>query len=161
MVLNKKGIFFTTLVIVILLLFVLTNSLYQEVIERKSVQNRIKTMNNFVFSIEEDLPRQFYISAFRIVYIQQQEMVRTGTYLSQYYTSANLAYNETFFNGTVRGNNTGEIESIMDGSTFEDITMSITEKARKISAEAQFYDFSLNITQESPWNITFIVGKVC
>ena len=69
---NKKGMFFTLFVIIVLSLLVLTVTFLSFVEERKIVKDRITTLNSFVFSVEEDIPRKVYTTAFRIIFLLEK-----------------------------------------------------------------------------------------
>ena len=96
---NKKGIFFTLLVIAILFLFTISYTLYSDIKSREAVTKRVETMNNFVFSFEKDLERQLYISGFRIIIIVEKRIIDTGSYINNF----DSTFNEIFFYGTIYG----------------------------------------------------------
>ena len=149
---NKRGIFFTAFVIVILSLFVISFTFFSNSTERKTTQNRVATLNNFVFSVEEDIPRQLRISAFRIIFLLEKDIIETGLYI----TDINSAFEEAFFDGTINGKTSQEINSIMQGAKFSDIAFSLQEdKAKKINANVSLLSPSITIIQEDPWNIKF------
>lgn len=104
-------------------------------------------MNNFVFSVEQDLPRQLYIAGFRTVFLFEQKIVDTGNYI----TNLNAGFEEVFFNGTLNGDE----QPIITGAKFSDIQNSLNEKAAKINAEAVLSEPSLSVNQVDPWNIRF------
>ncbi len=146
---NKRGVFFTILVIVILSLFFLTYTFYSNVQERKTINQRIDTLNNFVFSNQQDTARKIKISGFRIIFLLEKDMVESGEYIP----NINTAFQEAFFNGTINGRNTPEITSIMAGATYKDIKKDLSEKAYKINTNISIYNPSISILQEDPWNI--------
>jgi len=150
---NKKGIFFTVTVIIIMSLFLLNFTFFSDIKERKTTQNRIKSLDNFVFSVDEDLPRQFGISTFRIVFLLERKVIESGTYL----TNFTEAFGETFYNGTVLGTTNPTIESLMEGATFPDIVESIQNRAAKIGANVTITNSRINISQDNPWEIKLIV----
>ena len=71
---NKRGIFFTTLVIVMFSLFIITLTFYSQVQERETIQKRVSTLNNFVFSVEKDIPRQLKATGFRIIFLFEKRI---------------------------------------------------------------------------------------
>ena len=71
---NKKAMIFTLLAIALLSLFLASYGYYSISGDRISINKRIGTMNNFVFSIEENLPRQLFISGFRIIFIFEKRI---------------------------------------------------------------------------------------
>jgi len=96
---NKKGIFFTMIAIALLSLFLASSTFLTLSYDRETVTSRVETMNNFVFSLEEDLDRKIFISGFRIIFLFEKRMVENGTYI----TNVNDSFNEAFFNGTING----------------------------------------------------------
>ena len=142
---NKKGMFFTVLAIALLSLFLVSYSVYAVVKERQAVNKRIHTMNNFVFSIEQDLPRKLYISSFRIIFLLESEIIKTGDYI----TNLNSTFEEAFFNGTIYG----EVQGLMQGVTFSGIETSLNDKARNTNLQISLSSPNLSITQEDPWNV--------
>ena len=91
---NKKGMFFTILAIVIISLFALSYSFTSNMGSRESTQKRIETLNNFVFSAEEDMSRSLFISGFRSIFIVEQHIINTRSNVPNF----TLTFNETFFN---------------------------------------------------------------
>ncbi len=151
---NKKGIFFTTLAIVVILLFLLTLTLYSSVKERKTTQKRIETLNNLVFSIEENIPRQLRTSGFRILFLFEKRIAETGAYAS----NIEAGFQEAFFNGTIYGGTSTEIETVMAGATFPDILSSLKEKTAKVNADIDIINPSIYINQTDPWYVEIILS---
>lgn len=146
---NKKGIFFTMLVIVMLSLFIITYTFYSQVEERKSVEKRIETLNNFVFSLEENLPRQLRTTGFRVIFLFEKRIVETGSYI----TNLNATFNETFVNGTIYGQVDDEVKALMEGATLPEIIEDIKEKAQKINADVEFVNPMISVSQTDPWRV--------
>ncbi len=149
---NKRGIFFTTLVIVIFSLFILTYTFYSQTQERRTIQKRISTMNGLVFSIEENIPRQLKATGFRIIFLFEKRITETGSYIS----NLNGTFNEMFFNGTLYGQTNAEIQALMQGVTLPGIIATLQEKASKINVEINITNPSISISQEDPWNVKII-----
>lgn len=146
---NKKGIFFTILAVAILSLFVVSYTLYSSAQERKAVEKRITTLNNFVFSVEKDLPRRVYISGFRIIFLFEKKIAKTGNYI----TNFDAKFNEIFFNGTIDGLADSDVTSLMSDAYFPAINSKLQENAKSINAVANLTNPSITVTQEDPWNI--------
>jgi hypothetical protein len=153
MVLNKKGVFFTTLVIVMLSLFFVSFIVLGNVRDSDSLQNRVETMNNFVNSIEKDIPRKLKISTFRIVFLFEKEIIESGSYISD----INSSFSEAFFNGTINGQTSPEIVALMTGATFPDMLADFNEKASKVSANINMFSPSIEISQDSPWQVKIVL----
>ena len=149
---SKKGIFFTVTVIIILSLFLITYTFYIKFADRSVIQERVSTLNNFIFSTEEDLQRQLYIAGFRALFIIQKEVIEQGSYVSD----VNATFQELFFAGTLNGAQ----QPIMAGATFSDIQTAIQQKAAKVNADIDLLNPVLQIKQTSPWyvDISLIVN---
>ncbi len=142
---NKKGMFFTIIVLVLLSLFLVTYTFYSDVKNRDPIQKRITTMDNFLFSIEKDLPRQLYISGFRTIFLVEKQILETGRYNS----NIDSTFQEAFFEGEIN-----DIpQEIMIGATFNDISNNIQEKAKKLNINITMTNPNLTITQTDPWNV--------
>jgi len=153
---NKKGIIFTTLVVLILSLFVIAAyTSYSKVDERKSVQKRIDTMNSFVNSVEDNIPRQLRTSGFRIIFLFEKRIVEKGQYLS----NVNSLFQEAFFGGTINGESNQDIQTVMDGAKFSDIKSLLQDKANGINANLDILDANITIIQEDPWNVKVILSS--
>lgn len=144
---DKRGIFFTILVILIFSLFLVSFTFYSGIKERKTTQKRVESMNSFLLSAEEDLPRKLFVSGFRSVFLIESEIVETGAYASD----LNGKFQEIFFNGTLNQ----EPQELMLGATYPEIAQSIQEKADKINVNLTFANPSLSVSQKDPWNIEF------
>lgn len=149
---NKRGIFFTSLVLVILTLFLLSYTFFTGINERQSIQKRVESMNSFLNSLEKDIPRQLRTSGFRIIFLLEKRIIETGEYIDD----IDMRFNETFFEGSVYGEITNETLLIMEGATFSGIIDSINEKASKVNVVVTITDPSIEITQDDPWNIKVI-----
>lgn len=147
---NKRGIFFVVLAMVIISIFLVSIAFYSAFINRESVQRRVETLDNFVFAIEEDLPRQIYINGFRTIFILENEIIESGAYAS----NIQSVFQEAFFNGTVHG----QPEVLLNGATFGYIESSIQQKAAKINAEVSLQNPILDVSQKDPWNIAFTLN---
>lgn len=144
---NKRGQIFTIIAILIMSLMFASFEIYSSIHDRNTIKNRVSTMNSFLDSIETNMERQMYISGFRILFLAENEITSTGSYIN-----VNNFFNEAFFNGTINGesNNT-----ILLGATYNDLLNSINQKAEKINTEISLSNTSIEITQEDPWNVKF------
>lgn len=144
---NKKGIFFTTLAIAILVMFLISYSFSSVIKDRKPINKRIETMNDFVHSVEKDLPRQLYISGFRIIFIMEKEILDTGAYIN----NLNETIEEIFYNGSIYS----DPQTLMIGANFSGIQNFLRSKAEKINADIILDEPVLEVTQDDPWNVRF------
>jgi len=147
---NKKGIIFTIIAIALLSFFLVSYTIFYSINTRESVTKRIETMNNFVNLVEEDLPRQLYISGFRVIFLFNKRIADTGDYMINF----NSTFKECFYNGTIYG----EAQTLMDGVKLEDIEDALNEKARNINVNISLTNSNISIYQESPWFIKVVLN---
>ena len=147
---NKRGIFFTALVLVIITLFLLSYTFFTQVDERKTIQKRVETLNSFMNSLEKDIPRQLKASGFRIILLLENRIIETGEYTEP---SVQFRFNETFYTGTVYGETNDEIQELLEGMTLAGIQENINAKAAKINARVIMSNTSITVTQVDPWHI--------
>jgi len=145
---NKKGMIFTILVIAILSLFLASYSVYSFVQYREAINRRITSMNNHVFSLEENLERQVYISGYRIILIFQQKVV------NEYIDNLDLRFNELFFEGNYSEESyVTANEGIMVGAIFQDIENDINKNAKRVNLYVNLSNPEISVSQDDPWNV--------
>lgn len=142
---NKKGMFFTILAVVILMVLVLGYSIYYIEKDNFSAEKRVDTMSNFVFSIEKDLSRKIFISGFRGIFLAEKRISDTGNPIS----NMSLIFQELVYNGTFYG----EAQEVMNGATIRDIESSIQDSARTINILVNITPIDITITQDDPWHV--------
>ena len=142
---NKRGMFFTVIVIFIITLFFMSYTIYDLVSDRGSINKRVETLNNFVFSIEQDIPRYLYIAGFRSVFLVHEEIVASGGYVG----SVEDSFDELFYEGSLNGVE----KDLMNGATFDDMVDSFGQLAGKVNANISFGLLGVLIDQQDPWNI--------
>lgn len=130
-------------------LFIIAFTFYSQAQERKTIQKRVGTLNNFVFAVEQDISRQLKATGFRIIFLFEKRIAETGTYIS----NLNAAFNEMFFNGTLYGQATPEIQAFMQGATLAGIETALQEKARKINVNINITGPIIALLQENPWQV--------
>jgi hypothetical protein len=145
MVLNKKGILLTLVTITILSLFAASYATYTLFQDHSATNSRITTLSNFVASVEQDLPRQTYISGYRAIFLFNKQIVDTGTFISD----VNASLNEVFFNGSLGGTN----QDLMNDATFSALQNFLTTNAEKINANVSLQTPTISISQDDPWNL--------
>lgn len=146
--LNKKGIFFMMLALIIISLFILSVTFLSGMAARKSVQERVETLSEFVNGVEDDLPRQIFIFGYNAIAVIQLSAIPEG-YLGE--GNLPVIINEAFFSGTVQG----ESHALLDGARYDSLEFLLKERASKISAIVELNNPSINVTQEDPWNLKF------
>jgi len=148
MVLSKRGILFTLVTIIILSLFMASYTTYTFFKDRSSINNRIMTLNNFVSSLEQDIPREIYISSYRAIFLIDKYELNNGVFVA----NVNDSLNELFFNGTINGTS----EALMDDATFSSIEGFLSANAKKINANVVLQNPTISISQVSPWNMKVV-----
>ncbi len=145
MAINKKGVLFTMVTIIILSLFATSYMTYTLFKNRSPINDRITTLNNFVGETEQNLPRQIYISGYRAIFLMEKKTIDTGAFIPN--TTSSL--NELFFNGTLNGTH----EGLMDDATFSSLQKFLSANAAQINANITLLNPSISITQTNPWSI--------
>lgn len=145
MVLNKRGMFFTLLAIVIISIFITSFIFVSEYEQRKAVSKRVETLNSFVLAVEDDLSRELYASGYRIIFVFESKIFETGDSIDNFDTRVN----SLFFSGTYDGAE----EKLMRDATFNDIKDNLNEIANKVNANVSFSDVSIGLSQDDSWNV--------
>ncbi len=148
---NKKGIFFTLLAIAILSLFLISYTFYSATQGRKAIQKRVETLNNFVFSVEQDLERQVYVAGFRAIFLFETKII-SGDYVP---APLDKRFNETFFDGIVYGE--AVPSDILKDATFSAMLNSLNEKTKKVNVDINMTAPVFTATQDDPWSVKFVL----
>jgi len=142
---QKKAQIFSMIAVAIILLFFVSYEIYSTIHERQIIKTRVKTMDSFLFSLEQDLVRQLYISGFRTIFLAESEIARTGSYILNF----SSFFQEAINNGTI----SGIPSSILDGAKISDIQDNIQGNARKMSIIINLSNIKVSVSQEDPWNV--------
>lgn len=146
----KKAQLFTLVSIALIFLLLASYEIYSIASDRQAVKTRVKTMENFLFSTEQNLERQLYISGYRTVFLAEAEILNTGAYINNF----NSFFQEAVYNGTVNGNST----LILFGATLSAIQSDIQSQASKLNLNFSFTNVSISIGQEDPWNLVIYLN---
>jgi len=150
MAIGKKGVLLTLIAITIITLFTASYTTYTLYTDRGPINSRITTLNNFVASVEQDLPRQVYISGYRAIFLFNRQIIDTGNYMPDIETS----FSELFFNGTLNGVS----QDIMTDATFSRIEQFFLTGAQRVNANLTIQNPTISISQSDPWNIDVILN---
>ncbi len=142
---DKKGMFFTLFVIVVLTLFLVSVSFYSFVKERKPIQTRITTLNNLIDSIEKDMSRQLFISGYRGVVSLQSYITDRGGFI----INTEESLKEALLNGSVNSTSMG----LMEGYTLEDWKPKVEALGNKLNLDINYSILSVELVQDDPWSI--------
>jgi len=150
MVLGKKAMVFTLVTITILSIFAASYGAYSLIKDRTSINKRISTLNNFVNSVETDLPRQLYVSGYRAIFTLNKEILDTNSYIDD----VNASVNELIRSGTLDG----VTKNLTQDTKFSAIQTTLSNNAKKINAEIELLNPRIEITQDDPWNLKFTLN---
>lgn len=143
---NKGGIIFTTLVIMILFLFLISLTFYSVIKDRQAIRDRVETMNSFVLSLERDMERQVYISGYRAVLSIQSYITETGNFV----VSAEDSIGEALLNGTINNQTVG----LMEGYKLSEWQSRVSELGSKVNTVINYSIINVTVTHEDPWEIS-------
>lgn len=144
---NKKGMFFTlmTIVFLIIFLFMFTINTYERSQDKMLVtEMRIDTMNYFIDDLLRDTERGLYISSFRAMMSIEEYVIVNNKYLDDF----NIYFNELVLNGTINDSNA----TLMINSRFPDWIENIRSKADDLNIYVNISINNLRIYQIDPWN---------
>lgn len=142
---NKKAMFFTLAAIVILLIFMLSYSIYTIVEDRTPINKRIDSMNNFVFSLEKDISRQGYISGYRAILSLESYITTNGTFIA----NSGESIKETLLNGSING----MAVNLMENYRLRDWNSRIQSFGDKMNLIINYSLKNITVTQDDPWNV--------
>jgi len=151
---NKKGVFFTILAIALLSLFLVSYTISSFAQNREGVNKRIKTMNAFVSSLEEDIPRKLYIAGYRTLFVIEEDVIKNGTYIA----NINSTFSQAFFTGVINAKDYTVPDEfgqpgMLFGAIFSDIEEKINEKANALNIDVNFTNPNVSISQDDPWHV--------
>jgi len=147
---NRRGIFFTMLAIVLVSLFMLSVTLVPGILHGKDARNRVESLDKFVAAVEEDLPRQLFVSGFRTIFLMEQEIIGAGKPIND----TDVVFQESFFNETYNGAG----NELLDETSFDSIVDDLRDKGRRINANVSFYNPVLEVRQDDPWNVKLVLS---
>jgi Flp pilus assembly protein TadG len=148
---DKKAQLFTIIGIVLIGLMFVTFELFSTIHQRQSVKTRVATMNSYLNSIEENLERQMYIAGFRIIFLAEDRITSTGTYVND----VDAFFEEAFYNGTIYGVPDG----ILNGVIYDNLTASIENKGPKINVVITITNSTISVGQDDPWHVKFTIAS--
>ncbi len=147
---NKKGVFFTALVLVIATILLLTYAISTIPSDRSSLKKRVQSMNEFLSASENDLERQLYVMGFRAVFIFTDHIAQQGTYI----TNPEASFQELAYNGTYQQIN----ESLFIGIKISDVESTLQTRAQKLNINITLSNPQLYLRQSSPWYLDIVLN---
>ena len=145
---KKAVIFMITAVLLVGVLIAQTAITTRTTYKQKSfvAVSRINTMNEFIESIEEDVPRSMLIAGYRGVISMQKYIAVNASFLSD----VQGVFEEIFLNGTVAGVE----QDLMANSSISDWEGRINEEAQNLNINFSLSSRSVRIYHRSPWSVT-------
>ncbi len=147
---GKKAMIFTMAAVLILLVFLLSYSVYTIVDDRKVINKRIDSMNNFIFSLEKDISRQGYISGYRAILSLESYITTSGNFI----TNSEESVREAILYGTINGT----AVNLMEGYKLGDWNSRIQDFGDKMNLFINYTLKNITISQDDPWNIKIDMG---
>lgn len=152
LLLSKKGVFYlllSSLFIALMIVVFLAYKEYSYADKQKVYDTRIRSINDFIKSIDADSKRVIYISGFRSLIAIEDYVARISNYT---YDDTEELFRVAFYNGTVNGTQV----DVLEDATYLDYLNKL-----KVIAAATGLDINIsipNITgivlyQESPWQV--------
>jgi hypothetical protein len=149
---SKRGFTYllvTSFMIVVILMIFFSGSRYKYQDQEELQQVRIRAMNDFMRSLNTDVHRASYISAFRSMLALEDYVTTTG----QYFADINSSFRETFFYGTINSTNS----TIMQNSTFNDYLLKVQNLAQSTGISLGMNVTNIHMSQPDPWTINVYV----
>ena len=142
---NKKGIFFTLITIVILTIFIITVSISQ--FQRDdSIVTRVSTMESFLSSLDKDLERRTYIFGIRAILAMDSDILSRLQYINNF----DSVVEELFFNASINGK---LMTNISTGITYNDTLNEVNFFAKKFNVIVKLGHIDIEMHQDGPWFI--------
>jgi hypothetical protein len=148
---NKKGVFYTIIVIMFLALTIITiygNDSYQSNLKKHSIETRINAMNDFINDFHNDVHRATKISATRSLIAMEDYVVNNEEFF-QSKEEMEEAFREVFYQGTLYSSNI----SIMEDADFETYQQKVSASAHNVNMEFYAIVTEIRLLQYDPWNI--------
>ena len=149
---GKKAQVFILSAIALIILFSITYSIYTSISEKSSINTRVRTMDSFIFSMEKDLERQLYTSGFRVLFLTQDKIARTGSYVSD--------FDDFFYEAMINGSVDGEESEIMQGATIQELIEQIKLRGSKMNILIDISDVNVSFGQDDPWHVFISIDAV-
>jgi hypothetical protein len=146
---DRAGIAYT--LVAILLLMVIANVFFSQSRTTShesfsAVEERVRSMNNFLHDFDRDSERAAYISGFRSFIAMEQMIANSGDYTKD----PDAVFKEFFVNGSYNGTNTTDI---MQNATFNYYLYRAQQEAAKQGLLFNVTVERLALWQADPWSL--------
>ncbi|MDD5086373.1 MAG: hypothetical protein PHV16_01345 [Candidatus Nanoarchaeia archaeon] len=152
MAIKKKAMVFTIISVILISILVFSFTLYNKYSLRdKSVVTgtRVKSMDNFIMDIENDIERGVYITGFRAIMSMEQYITTNGKFIGDFQPR----FMEAFLNGTINNSKM----ALMNESTFVNWTDKVKFEAEKLDINLDFDINDVIIYHDDPWEVKVYV----
>lgn len=146
--LGKKGVFYTIIGILLLVLlssFGLYSTQDYSELERSSVSNRLVSVNSFLENVQSDSEIAAYASTFRSFIEASKKVENTGEYLN----NSDLFIADLVKNGTHKG----ESFDLMGHNTLEDWADKMIHQADLLGINLEIDFLGTVVEQSDPWYV--------
>ena len=153
---NKKGVFFTFIAIMLIVLIVAmvtTKGKYRYTEKSKAISHRIVTMNNFIDDFEKDFDRELFIGGYRAL-LSMNSYIRD---IEEYVTDFDTTFNEILINGTADGTEMTLMEQGSQGASIISWLERINEEGGRSNINVKFTPYYIHAEQFSPWSVKITV----
>lgn len=151
LLLSKKGIFYLLLSSIFIALMIVVFLAYKEYSytdKQKVFETRVRTINDFIRSIDTDSKRVIYISGFRSLIAMEDYVAKTGQYLND----SEEMFRVAFYNGTVNGTSV----DVLKDATYSDYLNKLRVIADMIGLDINISVSNITgiiLYQEFPWQV--------
>ncbi|MBI4451232.1 hypothetical protein HY642_04615 [Candidatus Woesearchaeota archaeon] len=145
MAMNKRGVFFTIIAVLLVALAVVTMLSFTATtpMHAQSAEVRIRTLDAFLRDTETNIDRALTIAATRAILAFEQEALSAGKYID----SVQAAFPAAVLNGTYHNRTL----TLLENATLEDWTGRVKAQAATIGIQIDLGFSDVAITHASPW----------
>lgn len=145
---NKRAMFYllvSSIFIAVMVVVFLAYKEYSYIDKQKVFETRIRTINDFIKSIDTDSDRVMYISGFRSLIALEDFVARTGVYLNDTEEYFRIA----FYNGTVNGSKV----DVLINSSYYDYLEKLKVIAGRMGMNIDINVTGITLFHLTPWTI--------
>jgi len=149
---NKKGMFYLLLASILIMVMIYIFIAYKEyryTDRQKVVETRLRTINDFIKSIDTDSDRVIYISGFRALIAMEDYVARSGQYFNNR-SHMEESFRLAFYNGTVNGT---QVDVLVNAS-YKDYLDKLRVIAGRIGLDIDINVTGITLYHQSPWSVT-------
>jgi hypothetical protein len=143
---NKRGIFFTVIAILLVSFAVLTYvSFTVREPNTQAIQTRIFTLDNFLIDTQRDMDRAWFISGTRAMLALQQSVIESGVYIDDVYSA--------FSGAAVNGSYSNLSLGLVENSSLQTWRNKVEQKANQVGVTISIQLADATITHIDPWTL--------